>query len=78
MSQDTAQQTVDESSRDENAAKPNVHVCVRTSGLVAFILEVVDVTQDGLGDQEDYNRDAEDGMEGAELGEKSQSTSATV
>lgn len=42
---------------------------------MALVLQVVNVAQDGLEDQEDYNHDAEDGMEGAELEEQSQSAS---
>lgn len=44
---------------------------VRTGRLIALVLQVVDVAQDGLEDQEDYNRDAEDRVEGAELEEES-------
>ena len=51
---------------------------VRIGSLVALVLQVVDIAQNGLENQEDYNRDAEDGMEGAELGEERQSASATL
>ena len=41
--------------------------------LVALVFQVVDVAQDGLENQEDYNRDAEYGMESVELEGKGQS-----
>ena len=42
--------------------------------LVALVFQVVDVAQDGLENQEDYNRDAKHGMESAELKGEGQST----
>lgn len=41
--------------------------------LVALVFQVMDVAQDGLENQEDYNRDAEYGMKSAELKGEGQS-----
>ena len=50
-----------------------MHVRVGIGRLVALVFQVVDVAQDGLENQEDYNRDAEYGMESAELEGEGQS-----
>ena len=67
-SQRETEKTVNQPGGDEKAAEPDVDVRVWSRGLVALILEVMDVAQDGLEDEEDDDCYAEDGVKGGELG----------
>ena len=73
-SQVETEKTVDEPDRDDDAPEPDVHVCVKRDILVAFILEVVDVAQDGLDDEKHDNGYAEDRVEREELNHGQRST----
>ena len=50
-------------------------VRVGTGRVVALVLQMMDVAEDGLEDQEDDYHDAEDWVEGADLGGRTQSVS---
>ena len=66
-SQGETEKTVNDSNGDNHAPEPDVYVGVERSALVAFVLKVMDVAEDGLRDEKHDYDNAENRMERGEL-----------
>ena len=66
-SQGQAEKTVNDSSGDGDAPEPDVHVRIKRDILIAFVLKVVDVAEDGLKDKKHDDGYAENRVQRGEL-----------
>ena len=63
-----AEEPLHQAEGEDHAAVPDVRSGVDGGALVVFVLDVVDVAEDGLGDEEEDDGNAGDGVEFGELG----------